>query len=74
MDLTLCMAKILCPLQHSAMVNALSSNDESNEEYNARLEAALENMSSCVAGVSQRAQLAKKAHPDAFKELDSETK
>jgi cytochrome c heme-lyase len=74
MDLTLCMAKILCPLQHSAMVNALSSNDETEEEYNVRLEAALENVSDCVAGVSQRAQLAKKAHPNAFKELDSYNK
>lgn len=71
MDLTLCMAKILCPLQHSAMVNALQQSSDKEEEYNARLEKALENVTVCVAGVSQRAQLAKKAHPDVFKELEA---
>jgi signal transduction protein with GAF and PtsI domain len=66
MDLTLCMAKLWCPLQHAAVVSALQQDDSSEEEYDARVSKALENVSECVTNTSQRAQLAKQQHPDAF--------
>jgi cytochrome c heme-lyase len=68
MDLTLCMAKQWCPLQHSAVVNALQSSSSNEEEYDARVEKALENVSACVANTSQRAQAAKQQYPKAFQE------
>lgn len=67
MDLTLCMAKALCPLQHASVVKALhESSSENEQEYNARLDKALENVSDCLATKSHRAQQARTAHPYAF--------
>lgn len=70
MDLTLCMAKLWCPLQHAAVVSALQQDDSSEEEYDARVSKALENVSECVSNTSQRAQLAKQHFPDSFSARD----
>jgi len=66
MDLTLCMAKLWCPLQHAAIVNALQSSSQNEDEYDARVEKALENVSECVANTGRRAHFAKQQHPDVF--------
>uniref|UniRef100_A0A7S3QEP1 Holocytochrome c-type synthase n=1 Tax=Chaetoceros debilis TaxID=122233 RepID=A0A7S3QEP1_9STRA len=70
--LTMCLAKVVCPLQQETVATALSddnfdSNDEkAAEAYNARFEKALENMSVCVNSKSQRAVIAREKYPEAF--------
>lgn len=46
MGLTMCMGKILCPLQHNSLFQALSDDGSSNQE--ARIEAAITTVSECV--------------------------
>jgi hypothetical protein len=65
-DLTLCMGKLWCPLQHTTVVDALQSSTQNEQEYDARIEKALENVSECVANTSQRAKLAKQQYPQVF--------
>eukprot|EP00814_Leptocylindrus_danicus_P013647 CAMPEP_0116044228 /NCGR_PEP_ID=MMETSP0321-20121206/26878_1 /TAXON_ID=163516 /ORGANISM="Leptocylindrus danicus var. danicus, Strain B650" /LENGTH=381 /DNA_ID=CAMNT_0003525291 /DNA_START=105 /DNA_END=1250 /DNA_ORIENTATION=- len=68
LDFTLCMSKILCPLQYGAVTKSLHSGDgEENEElYNARVEKALENATECVGGVNVRAAFARRQFPHLF--------
>lgn len=69
--LTMCMGKIMCPLQHTALTKSLASEPSSSDakseaEYNARVDAALENIATCVAASNERAAMAKNVHPEAF--------
>ena len=71
--LSLCMAKILCPLQHSAVSETLESSDQvdhSDERassiFNARVDAALENVQICIQNQSERATVAKDKYQDEF--------
>ena len=67
--LTVCMGKIMCPLQHDALTKRLAAEptDAKGEaEYNARVDAALENIAVCVASSNERASIAKRTHPEAF--------
>ena len=67
--LTVCMGKIMCPLQHDALTKSLAAEptDAKGEaEYNARVDAALENIAVCVASSNERASIAKRTHPEAF--------
>mmetsp|Transcript_15956 Transcript_15956/g.34686 ORF Transcript_15956/g.34686 Transcript_15956/m.34686 type:complete len:523 (+) Transcript_15956:168-1736(+) len=71
LGLTICMGKIMCPLQHAALTKSLaaepsSSDAKSEAEYNARVDAALENITACVAAANERAAAATKVHPEAF--------
>lgn len=60
LDLTICMAKILCPLQHKTLVKALGSDDENT------VEAALDRVTSCVAANTSRRSGAKEKFPHVF--------
>lgn len=66
MALTICMAKVVCPLQHGALVKTLTDDDDS------LVDAALENVSSCVTGANQRTIMAKRNHPSAFSGLSKQ--
>jgi len=62
MDLTLCMAKIVCPLQHGAVMKALQSDSEGDQS----VEVALENATSCVMLNTIKHTAAKHKFPDLF--------
>jgi hypothetical protein len=67
--LTMCMAKILCPIQHKALVQSIhttASTPKEEEEYDVRLETALENATLCIGQVHKRVALAKHDHPTMF--------
>lgn len=67
--LTVCMGKIMCPLQHDTLTKSLAAEptDAKGEaEYDARVDAALENIAVCVASSTERASIAKRTHPEAF--------
>jgi len=70
--LTMCLAKVVCPIQQGAVSEALNGDDfDENDEkaeaaYNARFETALENMTICVTGKSQRAAAARTKYPELF--------
>ena len=72
LGLTMCLAKVVCPVQQDAVAKALNADDfDPNDEkaaevYNARFEKALENMSVCVTAKSQRAAVARQEHPNLF--------
>jgi len=72
--LSMCLAKVVCPVQHDSVAEALNANyNENNEKeteaYNATFEKALENMSVCVVGKSQVAAVAREKYPNYFSEL-----
>lgn len=60
MDLTLCMAKSVCPLQHGALITALKEDDDNS------IEASLERVSECVALQTRRHAEAKQKYPALF--------
>lgn len=60
LDLTICMAKIVCPLQHKTLVKALGSDDEHT------VEAALDRVTSCVVENTTRRSGAKEKYPHLF--------
>jgi len=70
--LTMCLAKVVCPIQQGAVSEALNADDfdandaKSEAAYNERFETALENMTVCVTGKSQRAAAAKRQYPELF--------
>ena len=72
LDLTMCMGKLLCPLQHAAVAKTIADepsdpNDAKEAEvYDARIDAALENIAICVAASNEKAAMARSVHPDAF--------
>lgn len=53
MSFTVCIGKVLCPLQHQSMIQALTM-DEQTKEYEARVESALENLQACVAVANKK--------------------
>jgi len=63
MDLTTCMGKIVCPLQHAALVSALGGSDGND----AAIDAAITSISECVALKSSRKAEAKEKFPNLFK-------
>lgn len=73
--LTMCLAKIMCPVQQEAVEGALNAdqfdpNDEKAvTQYNATFEKALENMTACVTAKSHEAAVAKQKYPDKFQGL-----
>lgn len=73
--LTMCLAKIMCPVQQEAVEVALNADQfDPNDEkaamlYNATFEKALENMTVCVTAKSHEAAVAKQKHPEKFQGL-----
>jgi hypothetical protein len=62
MDWTICMATILCPLQHAALVKALTNDDDKDT-----MVAALERVNDCVALQTMRHSLARNKFPHLFR-------
>ena len=60
LDLTICMAKILCPLQHSTLTQALAGDDENT------MEAALDRVTACVVANTTKRSVAKEKFPSLF--------
>jgi len=61
--LTMCLASILCPAQHAAVVEALDRG-----EKEALVDHAFGEVTACVNAVNGRAESAVRLHPEAFKE------
>lgn len=64
LDLTICMSKIVCPLQHKALTQAVSDDSEET------VEAALERLTRCVASNAEKRSAAKQKYPHLFENLD----
>lgn len=64
MDLTMCLGKVLCPVQHQALVKALMADEGANAET--KVEAALSTTTDCVMLQSAMQQSAKKKYPRLF--------
>lgn len=60
LDLTICMSKLVCPDQHKALITAVNSDNED------MVEAALDNVSSCVITNTSRRSVAKQKFPTLF--------
>ena len=56
MALSLCMAKLVCPIQHKAVVDVLHGKEDANS---AKIDVALENMVKCVGGFDDKVHAAK---------------
>jgi hypothetical protein len=63
MDLTVCMGKIVCPLQHSALTKALTESYDGD----VKIEAALERLNECVMLKTREHKSAKETYPALFK-------
>jgi cytochrome c heme-lyase len=61
MDLTMCMGKLLCQVQHKSILTSLQGNDD------AKIEAALETLTECVVHQTGRRHEAKEQYPNEFK-------
>jgi cytochrome c heme-lyase len=59
LDLTRCLGKLWCPLQHDALMEALAGGD-------ADIEVALERLTGCVSSAHERAAQARKSYPSIF--------
>jgi cytochrome c heme-lyase len=60
MDMTMCMGKVLCPIQHKALAKVLDGDDDP------KIEAAFETLSDCVALNTARRRQAKEQFPEVF--------
>lgn len=60
LDLTICMAKLVCPDQHKALITAVNSDNEDT------VEAALDKVTACVVTNTTRRSAAKQKFPTAF--------
>jgi cytochrome c heme-lyase len=67
LQLTMCVAKIMCPVQHQAVAKSVHAVTENQEEYDLRVDTALENATLCIGGVNERIAHAKMQHPELFK-------
>ena len=65
LNLTMCMSKILCPIQHKAVVQSVHSNDDDEDVYTTRLNAALENATQCIGQVHEKIAWSKTNYPHA---------
>lgn len=64
MDLTMCMAKLVCPLQHESLVQALTTDDDQHGD--GKIEVALNHVNECVLLQNQRHAAAKEQYPNLF--------
>ena len=60
MDMTMCMGKVLCPIQHKSLAKLLDGDDEP------KIEAAYETLADCVALNTAQRREAKEQHPKLF--------
>lgn len=63
-DLTICMAKIICPSQHERLLETLQDEDSASSDT--KLEAALEDINECVLMKTQRHAAAREQYPIYF--------
>ena len=64
--LTMCLAKIMCPVQHQAIAKSVHAENVNQDEYDLRVDTALENATLCINGNNERVALARQQHPDLF--------
>jgi cytochrome c heme-lyase len=64
LDLTMCLGTLWCPLQHEALVKALTTTDDTNS--NDTIDVALERLSICVGSAHARVKDARMAYPSIF--------
>jgi cytochrome c heme-lyase len=67
MDLTMCFGKTLCPVQHKTLLKILSS-DHTDDDDDAKTEAALETLTECVMLKTAERRVAREQHPILFQE------
>jgi len=65
-DLTLCMGKIVCPLQHNALLQQLNNNNNDDDDDDDAIEEALSRVNECVSLKTQQHTIAKKQYPKLF--------
>jgi len=72
LGLSMCLAKVVCPLQQSTVAKVLHEDDFDPQDekaaaaYNAKFDKALENMAACVQAKGALAAKAKQSHPQLF--------
>ena len=72
LGLSMCLAKVVCPLQQNTVAEVLGQDDFDPEDekaaaaYNARFDKALDNMAACVQTKGALAVKAKQSHPHLF--------
>lgn len=65
--LSMCMAQIICPLQHKTVVKTIHSEDgEESEMHERKVDSALENMMMCVGRENDKVSRARSTFPELF--------
>jgi hypothetical protein len=67
--LTLCMGKIVCPLQHETVTHIIKQGgdgNKSNKTWDAQMDVVLENLATCVQLKSEQGAMAKRLYPSIF--------
>jgi len=62
LDLTMCMSKLVCPLQHTALIERITADDDDD----AAIEDALQRVNDCVAFKTEQHLVAKEQFPKYF--------
>merc|ERR1719491_631416 len=69
--LSMCMAQIICPLQHKTIVKTIhevgNNENDSSSNQDAKIDTALENMFLCVAKENEKVANARATFPDLFR-------
>ena len=67
-DLTMCFGKLLCPVQHTSLLDILNNtnNSENDDTIGAQTEAALEQVNECVVMKSTERRRARDQYPQLF--------
>jgi hypothetical protein len=63
-QLTMCMAQVVCPLQHAALMECIQDDDASQQDES--MEIALDTTTTCVANFFEKVQVAKQQHQHLF--------
>jgi len=66
LEFTLCMANVACPIQHDAVLRSLHADETDEATYDARVDASIENASTCVNNFYGLVSEAKVQYPDMF--------
>jgi len=77
LGMTVCAGQFMCPLQHSSLLESLTSHDatgENEEMAEAKISTALDVLGECVANYDERAGVAKGQFPELFEEVWKEKK
>ena len=67
MQLTMCMAQVVCPLQHDALMKCILDDNGADDDSNdVKVEVALDTTSACVSNFFQKVQVAQTQHHQVF--------